>query len=98
MSWFQYVIKNWKRLHLRWVYIGSVNPNASWSNIITNSPHLEGVKLWIPQSIYLYAGYINLRTHEIHASKDVSEVGSARLQDAFNYLTKECGTINLNSK
>jgi hypothetical protein len=89
MSWFRYVIRNWKKIRPQYAVLGNEQPGKTWSPILTNSPYLEGVKLWLPQSVYLYAGHINLKTREIVREPHVTPLGEARLTELFNHLTEK---------
>jgi hypothetical protein len=87
MNHLSYVVRNWKSIIFRYSIIENSKAGVSWSAPIINRPHLEGVKLYLPSTKYLDAGYINLKTLEVVENEGITPVGKSRLQEMFIELT-----------
>lgn len=87
MNYLSYVVRNWKSIVFRYSIIADSKAGKSWSAPVINRPHLEGIKLYMPSTQHLDAGYINLKTLEIVELEGITPVGKSRLQEIFNELT-----------
>ena len=86
MTWLDYVQTNWRTIRFRYAKMRNAVPGRSWSAILSKYPRLDGNKLYMPLSVYLDAGYIDLDKHEIVYNKGVDEYGKLGLQIMFKEL------------
>lgn len=86
MGWLSTAIKDWRRIKVIYSFSQNEVPGRSWSRIITRCPRLEGSKLYVPQSGWIDAGYIDLKERKIVMSEDITVLGQARLKQLFDEL------------
>ena len=96
MNWLSYVLKNWKSIKFRYSIVANEIPGRTWSTIQTNVPYLSGNKLFIPNNIWTYAGYINLKTHKIVKNENITVVGQYNLKALWDELVNAENNMSKN--